>query len=328
MATATGRSTRVTGEAARPWQLLIHELPARPLYLRAKVRTLLAKAGAVALKDSVYLLPSGERAGAELERIAAAAVSGGGDAFLFEASFQDPRHQRRMVEAFQRARAADYEGLASDIHRWLARRRPPGNGPGVLRAHLARARRRFEAISRVDFFACPARPVAEAALEELESRAGSKEPPPGQRHPELVGRTWVTRRGVQVDRIASAWLVRRFIDPRARFRFVDPGADEIREGEIRFDMKDGDFTHEGDWCTFETLVARTGVSDPALAKVAEVVHDIDIKDQKFGRAEARGVEQLLRGILLARADDQGRLEGGFALFDSLYRSFAPAATRK
>jgi hypothetical protein len=139
---------------------------------------------------------------------------------------------------------------------------------------------------------------------------------------EWMGRTWVTRRGIQVDRIASAWLIRRFVDPDARFRFIAPHAEEARPGELTFDMTGGDFTHEEDRCTFETLVRRAGPSDPALERVAEIVHDIDIKDGKFGRSEARGVEQLLWGMLAANPSDEERLDRGFALLDDLYQSFS------
>jgi hypothetical protein len=144
---------------------------------------------------------------------------------------------------------------------------------------------------------------------------------PAARHRDLVGRTWVTRRGIQVDRIASAWFIRRFLDPKARLRFIDPGADEVQAGEIRFDLVDGDFTHEEDRCTFETLVLRTGITDPALTRLAEVVHDMDIKDGKFGHPETSGVQQLLVGMLMANRDDEARLDRGFALFDDLYQSF-------
>ena len=141
----------------------------------------------------------------------------------------------------------------------------------------------------------------------------------------LRGRTWVTRRGVQVDRIASAWLIRRFIDPRARFRFVNPHADEVRSGEIRFDMAGGEFTHEEDRCTFETLVRCCEVRDPGVGRIAQIVHDVDIKDGKFGRPEARGVEQVIHGLVAATPDDRARLDRGFALFDDLHRSFARKA---
>jgi hypothetical protein len=135
-----------------------------------------------------------------------------------------------------------------------------------------------------------------------------------------VGRVWATRRGVQIDRIASAWLIRRFIDPNARFRFVD-AADARDPKELRFDMVGGDFTHEEDRCTFETLVRRIALDEPALASVAEVVHDIDIKDRKFGRPDALGVQQVVLGIVLDSANDEERLQRGFALFDNLYASF-------
>jgi hypothetical protein len=124
-----------------------------------------------------------------------------------------------------------------------------------------------------------------------------------------------------VDRIASAWFIRRFLDPKARLRFIDPGGDEVQADEIRFDMVDGEFTHEEDRCTFETLVLRTGIGDPALTRLAEVVHDMDIKDGKFGHPETSGVQQLLVGMLMTNHDDEARLDRGFALFDDLYQSF-------
>jgi hypothetical protein len=141
---------------------------------------------------------------------------------------------------------------------------------------------------------------------------------------ELVGRTWVTRQGVKVDRISSAWFVRRFLDPKARLRFIDPKTEEARPGEIGFDMVGGEFTHEGDRCTLETLVRRSAVSDRALKPIIEIVHDIDLKDGKFGRPEAAGVAQILTGLFAASSDDQGRLDRGFAIFDDLYASFRKA----
>jgi hypothetical protein len=145
-----------------------------------------------------------------------------------------------------------------------------------------------------------------------------------------VNRIWVTRRGIHIDRIASAWLIRRFVDPRARFRFVDPKAPP-RKGEVRFDMVGGDFSHEGDRCTFETLIARTGLTDRALTEVGEIVHDIDLKDDKFRRPEAPGIERLITGLALANPQDEARLERGLVLFDELYQSFrkkAPALTKE
>jgi hypothetical protein len=131
---------------------------------------------------------------------------------------------------------------------------------------------------------------------------------------------WVTRRDVFVDRIASAWLIRRFIDPDARFRFVPGGRARKREGEIRFDMYQGEFTHEGDRCTFETLLSRFALGDSALRAIGEIVHDIDLKDRKFRRAETAGVALMLKGITRATSDDQERVARGAAVFDALFDS--------
>ena len=148
----------------------------------------------------------------------------------------------------------------------------------------------------------------------------SSEPAPARGS--LAKRTWVTRQGVQVDRIASAWLIRRFIDKAARFKFVPSSGYQPEAGELRFDMFEGEFTHRGDRCTFEVLVAHAGLADPALSAIGEIIHDIDLKDDKYGRAETAGVKSLIAGIATPGADDEQRLARGAVLLDGLYDSFA------
>ena len=316
---------------ARRWYLLIHQLPAKPLYLRAKIRQRLARVGAVALKNAVYALPFREDCLEDLQWIAEEAVAGGGEAHICAAEFVDRVTEEGLVARFRAERAAEYEAFADSLHSvGRARRRAGADGSEEeLGALLARARRRFEEIARIDFFGGPGRARAEKALASLQARASRAKAPARRRRPAgaLAGRTWATRRGIRVDRIASAWLIRRFLDPKARFRFVDP-TDPALEGELRFDMVGGDFTHEGDACTFETLLARTGTADAALRALAEIVHDIDLKDGKFGRPEARGVDQVLTGLLLSNPSDEERLERGLALFDGLYESFRGKAPGK
>ena len=145
------------------------------------------------------------------------------------------------------------------------------------------------------------------------------------RREEYGGRTWVTRAGIKVDRMASAWLIRKFIDPQARFKFVPAKGYEPQGGEVRFDMFEAEFTHEGDLCTFEVLLERFGLAEPALGSIAEIVHDVDVKDAKYGREEAPGVGQVVAGIAAAHADDEARLERGAALFDDLYALHSGAA---
>jgi hypothetical protein len=142
---------------------------------------------------------------------------------------------------------------------------------------------------------------------------------------EVRGRTWVTRKGIHVDRIASAWLVRRFLDPEARFKFVASKGYVPEPGELRFDMFEAEFTHEGDRCTFEVLLDRFGLDDAGLRAIGEIIHDIDLKDARFGRAEKAGIERLIAGIALTQKDDEARLSRGSALFNDLYESFARKA---
>jgi len=136
-----------------------------------------------------------------------------------------------------------------------------------------------------------------------------------------AGRTWVTRTGVHVDRIASAWLIRRFIDAEARFKFVPARGYHPRSGELRFDMYEAEYTHVGEDCTFQTLVRRFGLRDKALAAIGEIVHDIDCKDDRYHRPETAGVASLIRGIAQAHDTDRARIERGAAVLDDLYENF-------
>ena len=160
-----------------------------------------------------------------------------------------------------------------------------------------------------------------ATLFERERVSG----PDAGRAPDRVepGQVWVTRQNVFVDRIASAWLIRRFIDRDARFKFVPARGYQPAAGELRFDMFDAEFTHEGDRCTFEVLAGRYAPRDRALVAVGEVVHDIDCKDEKFGRAETAGIASLIQGVARTQDDDAARLERGASLFDDLYARFQP-----
>jgi hypothetical protein len=146
-------------------------------------------------------------------------------------------------------------------------------------------------------------------------------------NPELRGKTWVTRPGVKIDRMASAWFIRRFVDPKARFRFADPAAPK-REGEVRFDMVGGEFTHEEDRCTFETLIGRVGLPDKGVRAIAEIVHDLDLKDAKFNRAEAAGVRMMLDGVMARCEKDEERIERALVIFDDLHEALGSRKDRR
>ena len=321
--------------SARRWLLLIHQLPPRPPYLRAKIAQRLARVGAVALKNSVYVLPDRAECREDLQWIARQAVDGGGEAWVSAARFLDAAAEAVLVARCRDERAKEYRELTAELEADLrqARRGLPVEARSGLEARLERHRRRLEEIAGADFFAAPERRAAAARLAELRRRLGRRES--ARRRGDaaaagrLVGKTWVTRADVFVDRLATAWLVRRFVDPRARFRFVaGDGAGRPRPGEVRFDMVSGDVTHEGERCTFETLLRRLGLADPALQRIAEIVHDLDLKDGKYGRAEGPGVKRLLDGVVRAHATDAARLERALPLFDDLYAAFTRARPRR
>ncbi len=199
-----------------------------------------------------------------------------------------------------------YNDQAVEDFRWLLEEIEAGGGEA--------------SVFRGDFVGGLSDRDIEALFRKAGKRRAIRRTRTARRTGRMHGRTWVTRRGVFVDRIASAWLIKRFIDPAARFKFVAPEGYSPRKSELRFDMFEAEYTHEGDRCTFETLLRRFRLRDPALRAIGEIVHDIDCKDAKFGRAEATGVERLLAGIARKHATDATRLRRGAAVFDNLYQS--------
>jgi hypothetical protein len=304
------------------WLILVHRIPPRPLYLRAKMRQRLADAGAVAVKNAVYLLPAdAPEALEDLQWIAQEIVSGGGDAHLFEGDFVDGVAHEAAVAQFRAARDEDYDAIAADAHAAMKAARSAAAAAELASAH-ARLARRLEEVRALDFFKAPRRAAAEEALKKIAARLEKdrkEETRMTSANPEWRGKTWVTRPGVKVDRMASAWFIRRFIDPKARFRFADPSSPK-RDEEIRFDMAGGDFTHEGDRCTFETLIARAGLPDKAVRAIGEIVHDLDLKDKKFGRPEASGMRTLLDGLMARCPTDEERIDRALAIFDDLHEA--------
>jgi hypothetical protein len=310
------------------WLVLIHQIPPQPSYLRVKVGRRLQALGAVAVKNSVYVLPKGDQALEDFQWVRREIVSGGGDASVCEARFVEGLSDVALESSFNAAREADYRALAEEARALQAGSRGRGQRGKLPReqveAALVRLRKRLAEIAEIDFFGAPGRDAVEGTLASIESAL--RPPPPaakaGKTALAAVRRhTWVTRSGVHVDRMASAWLIRRFIDPEARFRFVAGHEHPAGKGELRFDMFEGDFTHEGDLCTFEVLLRRFGLEDRALAVLAEIVHDIDLKDGKFQRPETAGVDHLVAGIAMRHKDDEARIRDGAAAFEALYEFF-------
>jgi len=310
-----------------PWLLLVHQLPPQPAYLRVKVWRRLQAMGAVAVKGAVYVLPWDEQTQEDFRWLVREIIGGGGEAALCEARFVDGLSDQQVRALFDAARDADYEAIRKEASALADDLAGQPERQAESRKQVARLRRQLTQIAAIDFFGASGRAAAEAVVSMLETRLAGPAPDDGADEGmsgggglrAMHGRTWVTREGVHVDRIASAWLIRRFIDREARFAFAASGGGARPPGEIRFDMYEADFTHEGDRCTFEVLLERAALDDPALQILGEVVHDIDLKDGKFGRAETPGIAGLIGGIVLAHQDDAQRVERGAVMLDDLYR---------
>lgn len=308
------------------WLVLVHQLPAKPSYARVRVWRRLQALGAVALKSAVYVLPNQDSTREDFEWLAREIGELGGSATVCTVRLVEGRDDQEIEGLFHAAREADYQALLKDAQRLdsgLRASRSRKSPPARLRTDIAALRRRLAAATAIDFFGAANRVPAETLIAELEGRLGlaAAAPEVSFRREDLRGRTWVTRTGVHVDRIASAWLIRRFVDPDAVFKFAPAKGYRPEPGELRFDMFEAEFTHERDGCTFETLCARLGLEDPSLRAVGEIVHDIDLKEERFGRPETAGIARLLVGLARRTRDDRERIERGGQLFEDLYESF-------
>jgi len=312
----------------RRWLILVHQLPPTPTNLRVRTWRRLQELGAVAVKQSVYALPDSAEAREDFEWLKVEIEDAGGEAVVYAADHVDPEADAALVDQFRGARQKAYAELAAELQRMRpaadARRPSPKR-----RRDLVRYRERLAAIERVDFFSSAGRDRVVSLLAALEGgpSASGKGPKAAStddnsEETRYRGRLWVTRPRPGVDRMSSAWLIRRFIDADARFGFI---TDIKAAGDaIPFDMFGGGFGHEGDRCTFETLTNHFGIADPAVSRVAEIVHDLDLKDSKFGAPDAKTLGLAIDGMKLSQPDDHLLLDQGLALFEALYRSFKEA----
>jgi len=285
----------------------------------------LQQIGAVPTRNSVYVLPNTEQSREDFEWIRSEIVSLGGDAIVFAAEALGAGADD-LVATFQRARSSDYQSLKRDAKRMLSasrsNRRKPANDREEWSRRVRRLRERFNEIERIDFFHAPAAQEAAKAIGALDRLgAGAKETvtsdAPALTPTAFRNRRWVTRPRPGVDRMASAWLIRRFINPKATFGFVERPSDS----DVPFDMYSGEFSHHGTLCTFEMMAHRFNIADAAVKSIGQIVHDLDMKEQRFTPPEAPAVARMVEGLQDLHADDQTLLQHGIAMFEALARSF-------
>lgn len=299
------------------WLLLIHQVPPTPPYLRAKILKCLKDIGAVALKKSAYLLPDTEEALEDFQWLLSEIRSDGGEGWVFRVSAIAGLNDDSIREVFQAVRAADYRELLAEIEKLAT---ADHDGEGNLGAAVRKLRKRYADVNSIDFFGAPGKNEVLSAMEAIEKRSKGivRKGKSAEAPADLKGRRWVTRRGIKIDRTACCWLIHRMIDPAAEFVFVDPDQYRYQTGDQRFDMFEGEYTHEGDRCSFEVLLDRFKLESTGLRVIAEIVHDLDLKDGKFGRPEAAGIAAMIDGLAFRHSDDTKRMEEGLVIFDALF----------
>jgi hypothetical protein len=315
--------------------LLIHQLPPRPTNLRVRIWRQLQKLGAVVIKNSVYLLPASEKTHEDFQWLKQEIESAGGEAAVFRASSVEGTTDQEIVELFQKARdeefslvSAELEGLAGAIREQARGKHLSAGRLATHEAELNKLHTELERIIGNDFFGAAGRMPALNAYQQCEEALRATQTPAKSTARARVksgtfdprnyqGRRWMTRRNLHIDRLASAWLIKQFIDKRPRFYFVADG--QTVAGAIPFDMFGAEFTHQGEDCTFETMLKRFGLHDNrGLSELAQIVHDIDLKDDKFHRLEAAGLNATITGLSQTLRNDRKLLQQTNLLFDGLF----------
>ena len=308
------------------WLVLVVRLPSQPSSRRVRAWRRLRTLGAVALKNSVWVLPFSPESYEQLQWLDQEIQRDGGEATLLKVDRVENMAPETLRRLFNDTRDHDYRDLA-ERYRGLLRaleRRGVRRAPGRPADEAGRLAREVERLREIDFFDAPGRREVERLREAVELRLRPASPAPAPPAPlgALRGRRWVTRPRPHVDRIASAWLIKRFVDPDAEFLFAP--AEALPPDAIPFDVLGAELGHAGADCTFETLLRRAGLGDRRLAALAEIVHAADLRDDKYQREEARGLDVALRGLLAVTKDDHEVLATGMRLFDGLYATLGGA----
>jgi len=317
--------------AEPPWLLLLYQLPIQPSKLRVKTWRRLQKLGALQVKGSVYVLPNSPQAREDFEWIRTEVISMKGEASVFAAGAVDNWAHDELVAGFQAARAKDFQSLRQEVLEALAAARQ-GRGPRRpdlrLKSAARNLRERWNELDEIDFFRAPGRDETQDAMEQLEKHL-AKTFSRGQLPPQSGGlvmpenyrnRVWLTRPRPGIDRMSSAWLIQRFIDPKARFTFAEKP--KAGSKSIPFDMYGVEFSHHGNACTFETLVGRFAIKDATVSRLAKIVHDLDLKDDRHQLPERVAVGKLVEGLRQMYGNDGQLLQEGIKMFEALYRSMA------
>lgn len=306
---------KLTTKSSVPWLLLVFSLPAKSASQRVEIWRKIKRYGMLPLRSSGYLLPHSPMNQERMEWLASAIRSYKGQASVVQVQGFDDLPTERLEQLFIEARSHDYQKLLHELKKFLSlspARRPAGR--------LNRIRRRLLEVVEIDFFESPLRARIEKLLAQADESADKKLGRNQKRRAsEYLNRLWITRPHPGIDRVSSAWLIRRFIDAKARFVFGDEPS--VHPDAIPFDMfcPQG-FGHQGEDCTFETLCKQFSIRDGKVKRIAEIIHDADLGDEKFGREEGQGLDKVLIGWAKQDLPDEELLKRGMDLIEGLYES--------
>src|SRR5215469_6249382 len=303
-------------EAKPAWLLLAFTLPTKRASQRVEIWRKLQRFGTVPLGNSGYLLPNSTGNEERFQWLATTIRKYGGDASVVHVESIDNLSRPQLIGRFAEARAREYQELIHELQTFSS---TGVEGKGARR--LSRLRNRFQEIVEVDFFDSPLQKRAQELLEHAARMGAPRATPPYAKiNPkDYRARLWVTRPRPGVDRCASAWLIRNFIDRKARFGFAQE--DRVPDDGVPFDMfHEEGFGHRGDDCTFETLTKQFHIRDPKVRHIGQIIHDADLLDDRFGRKEGYGVDEILKGWSQQGIPDDKLLERGMQLIEGLYHA--------
>lgn len=320
------------------WILLIHQIAHDSPNLRVKIWRNLRKHGAVLFKNAVYVLPHTNEHEETMQWLCNQIKEGGSDASLFITESLDKNQDKEIIKSFHEICDKEYISLIevcdAEIKKITQREETEGTSEGLVHEYkrkLNEILKSADDISKIDFFHAPQKKILLQKIASLQkmllkwAKTSEKEiQVTGKVYQikDFSGKKWVTRKDIFIDRIASAWLIKRFIDPKARFVFISKGTEKAPRGTVPFDMYGSEFTHHGEDCTFETFMKAFDLKDSALQSIAEIVHDIDLKDNKYGRKEAEGLAHIITGLSQKLKNDNKLLEKGQEIFDALYQNYS------
>ena len=316
------KETTISSQASVSWLFLLFNLPAKHTSERVKVWRRLKKFGAVQLKTSTYVLPDEPVHYERFQWLAKEIDDGGGEATLVRVKDIEGMPYAAVVALFNEARVREYEEIVEPLTRLIKERKARKMAADTFEGELGKLGRRFQEIQEIDYFQSTRGEDLRALFQKAESLGAPKKKPETKarlRVEDFRGKTWVTRPRPEVDRVGSAWLITKFIDPGAKFVFANTPA--AAPEAIPYDMFEVEFSHHADSCTFETLIERFAIRDRAVLRIAELIHDADLEDDKFHRVEGFGVEQIFKGWAKQGLTDQQILSKGFECFDGLYALF-------